>query len=381
MINDLDDTSARCPGFESTEDREDANSPQPVTLISYQRYKFKLYRIATPIAKTIYFHRGATVREVVERVRDIHQRLIEWNCSIPLELKLDSFRSDVSRSNQDPILKTFQLQALALQLSYDNIQLLLHRPLLAYTSKVSRPLSTENREENDEDEGFSNKGGAEIPTAVANDNSPDFSRKQCWESAMHTSRIGKYSFILQMARSTHAASYVGIQAFTAGVMLAMFALPDPLSQEAREAKGAIARLIKMPKLAGFRTHVSEQCSRILEGLLRLILAEEMKSLVSDETINQEDVFGDTDARSISKTVPKSSSPLPTGKNASNRWTPSTQDGATSSQRDHYNSADHVTSKNEMRYNAPPTTNFEEAQMSLQDGTYLWPLNFSCRRVG
>lgn len=276
MVDDIDDASARCPGFNSTELREDGTY-QPVTLLSYQRYKFDLYRIAAPITRTIYYHRGATMREVVARVKEINRWLVELEERIPPELKMASFSSHVSGATSNPAVRTFQLQALALQLSYDNIQLILHRPLLTYTGGLSTsPLSgpstggpSQGRSANDRSAG--------IP---AGDDLSQGSRSQCWEAAIRTSQIGEYSWILETARDTHAAAYIGIQTFTAGAILAMFALTDPLASQAQEAKHAIARLIRMPQSAGLSTHVSDQSGGILEGLLRLILDEEMKSLIS-----------------------------------------------------------------------------------------------------
>ena len=285
MINDLDG-AAPCPGFQSMEHREDVDGPRSVTLLSYQRYKYRLYMIATPIAKTIYFLKGASVTEVVDKVRNIHQKLVELNSHIPPELRLDSFRNIRADDEPDPILKTFQLQALTLQLSYDNIQLHLHRPLLAYATQLPRPLPVASSERNNGEPDHSRRSDAKAVSAMAGDTPVEFSRKQCWNSAIHTSQIGQYPIILRMARNTHAASYIGIQAFTAGVMLAMFALRDPSSEEAREAKAAIAHLIKTPKVTGLRTHVFTQSGRILQGLLRLILAEELKSLVSDDMMDQ-----------------------------------------------------------------------------------------------
>jgi hypothetical protein len=283
MISNIDDVSLRCPGFVSKE-LDDEGTYQVVTIASYQRYKFRLYKIAAPITKTIYFHRGATLREIVARVKDIHQQLIDWDHSIPPELRLGSFSATVDEGTPVPISKMFQLQALALQLSYDNIQLLLHRPLLAYTygschSMLSETPAVDSSTQIPLDNTKSNRR-----TLCSDDDFYETTRSQCWQSSMRTSLIGNHPAVLREARNSHAAAYVGIQTFAAGVMLAMFALLDPLCDEARDAKTGIARLIETSKSIGGRASIIDQCGRILEGLLRLILTEEINSMLLKERV-------------------------------------------------------------------------------------------------
>jgi hypothetical protein len=364
MIGDLDDASARCPGFESTEYQEGTTMTGAVTILSYQRYKFRLYKIATPIAKTIYFHKGATVSQMVDEVREIHLRLVELDRSIPPELRLGSHRNGRLDPSSDPVVKIFQLQALALQLSYDNIQLLLHRPLLAYTTQLQQPISAPNTDNSNGDQNPDMSSAPNVATVAPRRNSTEFSKTQCWDSAMKTSQIGQHSRVLQTARSTHAASYIGIQTFTAGVMLAMFALRDPRSQEAQEAKGAIGRLIKTPKLCGLRSQVFTQSERILRGLLRLVLAEEMKALVSDDIMDQGGLSGDADVPLTSKSTSRHQTPPPTGNNRLDDWSTGVQ---TQNQQAVKGSAADSDSMIEAPLSTSNPLNFDDAQSSLHDG--------------
>jgi hypothetical protein len=306
MVRNIDDSSARCPGFESLE-RLDDGSYEPVTILSYQRFKFKLYQMASRIIRNVYFNRRATLRDVVEKVKSINSRLLEWEQSIPDELRLSSYSSETPDSRTEPILKIFRRQALALQLSYDNMQLILHRPLLAYDGS-SKAISLSNN--------APRRSGRDVPVqGTDSDNATldqdkdvfKVSKTRCWESAMRTSRIGEHPDILKDARNTYGAAYAGIQAFTAGVMLAIFALSNPLSTQAQESKRAISRLIKMPKLLGYRTAISDQCGVILEELIRLILAEEMKSLVSEGESDERGFSSIERARATSPTAPRRSS--------------------------------------------------------------------------
>ncbi|KIW17992.1 hypothetical protein PV08_02278 [Exophiala spinifera] len=272
LPENIDDTLDSCPGFNSCEQTADGSSCA-VTTLSYQRFKFRLYRIAEPIMGEIYFHNGQPVHTLVKRVQQINQQLLEWEASVPPELRPKLLVSSGHQTDKrtNPVTKIFQLQALALQLSYDNIQLILHRPLLVYNGVLllgPRPNTAQPLREAHLDQDANFWG---------------VSKDLCWKSALRTACIDEYPSILKQVRNFHAASYAGIQTFTAGVMLGIFALSKPFSSQAQEAKRAIGRLIKTPKLLGYQTTISDQTGRILERLLRLVLGEELKLLTSDES--------------------------------------------------------------------------------------------------
>ncbi|KIX04781.1 uncharacterized protein Z518_05652 [Rhinocladiella mackenziei CBS 650.93] len=277
MPQNIDDTSDTCPGFNSVELLEDG-SYERVTTLTYQRLKFKLYRITSHITRDIYFHGGRSTPGIVKRVQEIHSSLLGWEQMIPPELRPSSF-ADRRNELVDPITKIFRLQALSLQLSYDNIQLILHRPLLVYKGMIHSPhfpkqTSPELRPRHQETE---DSHLFDQETAILED-----SKTQCWKSATRTSRIDEYPEILTQMRNTHTAGYIGIQALTAGVMLVIFSLSQPFSARAQEAKRGIGRLIRVPKHLGYRTAISDQTGHILEKLLRLIFAQEMKMLTADD---------------------------------------------------------------------------------------------------
>jgi ABC-type cobalt transport system substrate-binding protein len=269
----IDDTSSTCPGFSSIEVYE-GESLGPVTIASYQRYKFRLYRIASTITTNVYLHGGATLSQVVDEIKTINQRLLQWEKWVPPELRLKYVKSDNPDPLQQKTVRIFQLQAVALQLSYDNIQLVLHRPLLTI-NRVPRPLTLESRANSE------SNAGAEDTFSDTIDAMIKTSKYHCWVSSMSTSKIGEYGSILAALQNTHGAAYAGIQSFTAGAVLGIFALSDPLSDQAHQAKRAVSRIIKLPRLHRFRTTVSDQCGAILEELVRLVLAEEMKALLNE----------------------------------------------------------------------------------------------------
>ena len=271
--SNIDDISLTCPGFDSIE-TYDGESFGPVTIASYQRYKFRLYRIASTITRNVYLRSGATLPQVVREIKAINQRLLQWEKRVPRELRLKYLKFEDPNKTQQRTLRIFRLQALALQLSYDNIQLVLHRPLLT-SNRMSRWPSDGSQALGD-----ANSAGLEISTDSV-DAMIKISKYQCWVSSMSTSKIGEHSAILTALQNTHGAAYAGIQSFTAGVVLGIFSLSDTLSDQAHQAKRAVSRIIKLPRLHRFRTAVSDQCGAILEELVRLVLAEEMKALLNE----------------------------------------------------------------------------------------------------
>jgi hypothetical protein len=287
MVCNIDDTSITCPGFQSMETLEDG-SAERVTILSYRRCKYNLYQIVSTILKSVYFTKDTTIEETAQQVKAINERLLAWEKQVPPELKLTSFRPDSINPGQGNVLETFQLQALALHLFYNNIQLLLHRPLLTYSRLPRRN---------------GKSMGASPSAAHFDDEIYKLSKAQCWESAMQTTKIGEFKNLLLAAQSTLVAPYIGIQSFTAGAVLGLFALSAPLTTVSQEAKRALGRIIKMPQSLGFHNLVSDQCGNILKELVHLILSEEMRSLTSDVNNGMEEQLPNT--RSIPPERPPS----------------------------------------------------------------------------
>ena len=303
MVENLEDTSATHPTLHSQETL-DSGTVVPVSIMSYQRFKFKLYRITSPIIGNVYFLRGATKAQVVERVRGIHQELTSWFSSLPEELRLKGSHVKFN-GTLTPIETTFKLQALALQLAYDNIMILLHRPLLPFNSdgSSSQPAGINTIIPNE-------RGGGVEETSSPNPTTQCISKDQCWESAMRTSKILEHLDILRVIKRTHAAAYMGIHMFTAGLLLSILALYQPLSSQAQEAKKAMGRVIRLSKAFGCHTILSAQSGKVLESLVKVILAKEMKELLSDQTMH----IQDDGMLATANPTPRSLSPTPSIQN-------------------------------------------------------------------
>ncbi|KAJ4248345.1 hypothetical protein NW764_016516 [Fusarium oxysporum] len=258
-----------------------ANGAQkPVASGSYHRYKAKLYEIATPITRGMYSRRDGAMSDTAEQIRTVHQQLLEWEKALPLELRLESFEDTQFNYRKGSLSMILHLQALALQASYDNIQLLLHRPLIVRKdfNKQSTYVNGITGDGRLQYEG--NRGTIEDIIAT--------SRRQCWSSALRMSFLVKHQGALEFVKSTPLGAHVGMHCFTAGVILAIFALSKPFSSQAQEAKQGVGRLIRIPTSSQSWTAIFSQSADILKDLLRLIMEKEMKALVEPSDQNDDE---------------------------------------------------------------------------------------------
>ncbi|KAF3346298.1 Histone deacetylase phd1 [Verticillium dahliae VDG2] len=217
---DVEDSFEQCPKFGSTEIYEDGQS-RPVTVGSYNRFKAKMYKIANSIMHQIHFtqHNGSE------------------------EL-----------------------------LSYDNVQILLFRPLISIGGVPRSRLSTRaNSPAPATQATFAN-----VPSAFIN-----IAQQQYWTSATRTSDVVKRPDLLRLFQFGFPAIHVGVHAFFAGVMLGLLALLSPLSARGQESKRGIARIIQIPKSSNLRSHVWSQMTMVLTDLMHVIATEETKALIDD----------------------------------------------------------------------------------------------------
>lgn len=154
------------------------------------------------------------------------------------------------------------MQALALQLTYDNIQIILHRSL-AFGSGPQ--VSNTDRSIDD------------LPRSA-------LSRKQLFESALRTSELNDYSHVLHACGKTHAAMHVGICLFTAGVVLCAFAISEPLSATSEAAKNGVMNILRFQHDPLLNEHLlSTQSVKILEDLVAVLLRSENSLIRGDKT--------------------------------------------------------------------------------------------------
>ncbi|EXJ85040.1 hypothetical protein A1O3_05715 [Capronia epimyces CBS 606.96] len=276
----MGDSTVQHPRFRSTAKMPDGKV-EAVTTFSYVKYKVKLYHISSPIISDLYFHRSANVSELASKISRINEELVNWFNSLPPELKLE----DLFRNSNEPVTsntRPFMLQALALQIAYDNVQILLHRPLLSqdlrkFKTTANSPL-----------EPTGVKAWPE-PGVPVNDGQPYSrdvhqilisSRDHCWDSAIRSSRLGRYQQCLISARDSHACAFLGINLFTAGMVLCVVALSRPLSSQAQMAKQAVARIMTLSRFLSGKALLSAQTTKILKALVRLIGEKEINAMLA-----------------------------------------------------------------------------------------------------
>ncbi|KAJ6028889.1 uncharacterized protein N7446_011773 [Penicillium canescens] len=281
MPRDMEDTQVVHPLLNSLEYSE-TNHPARVTLGTYQRYKFELYTIASPIIGSIYNLDSPKSGDVRHQAAVINTKLVDWFERLPAELRLKNnskMHIDNLSSTELEVYRHFELQALVLQLAYDNIQIVLHRPFLRYTGQLimgPNPHSTENR-----------------PTSF----------DQCKHCARRTcSILPRYAPVLLAAKNTHAVAYIAMQNFTAGVTLGMVALSDPGSAQSQDAKKGVANSISLQKNLAASSIVPSQTVKVLEGLLHLIFQREMQVLLDGPPFDMTAVYSPNPERDLAASI-------------------------------------------------------------------------------
>lgn len=196
----------------------------------------------------------------LETVRNLHDQLLSWERRLPSSLRLQTFKDDVPSGS--PPLR--QLQALSLQLTYDNLQIILHRSVAF----------------GDSSDGVNYGGAADRIQGSS------FHREELLHAALRTSELGHYNFLLQACRKTHAVMHVGICLFTAGVVLCAISLSQPLSVASQKAKKGIMAILRLHRDSFSDQHLlSSQSVRILEDSVAAVMQFEQQLILGNPQPN------------------------------------------------------------------------------------------------
>ena len=204
-------------------------------------------------------------------VTRIGQLMRAWQNDLPTHLYLDQ-AVDINLGS--PVKeKIHGLQALSLQLTYDNLMIVIHRPLLAdqvhgsSRNQIPTPSHLVNPLRNQS-------------PSVESERIHNTSFRQCLDSALRISKVQESKRnLLALARNTHLVSFLGMNLFTSSVVLFICALSDILSNIAQEAKRGMARNLKLLKLLSGDGSLSMQCSIILEDLVQHIVDKEKEEML------------------------------------------------------------------------------------------------------
>lgn len=260
----------------------------PASLLSYKYLMSKLSVIVKDTLTDLYglgslqrnLH-GARVgsstilNPLIRKVCVLDTRLQQWKTEIPDALQLNHSRIAAATYNSaedmdrdigasGPVFEThlYQLQALALELAYENARILAHRPLLTY-----RTISHSQADQQSDSHSSSD------PLQV--------SLQACRDAALKTSEIDSAP-IFSLAADTYAAAFIGIHTFTAGVTLCILASIEPLGPQSYQSKLGLRRLLSMQGHLKSRSHalIAAQGVEILERLARLAMEKELKVMLT-----------------------------------------------------------------------------------------------------
>jgi hypothetical protein len=213
----------------------------PICYSTYQRELNQLYLIASPALKNVFGSRTLRTSEqsggdtYFALVRHATETLHQWRSCLPSHLALDLNRD--FDSNSTPSSRAYALQSLSLQLTYDNVLIVLHRPLLP---RQVDNLYTVNKDSPDESVGAAmlyHSATAPPATQSTVSSNPMFSTQtispDLWmNAATRTARVTELPSLAQLATDSHLVAFLAINLFNAAIVLAVMALSEPLSDTA-----------------------------------------------------------------------------------------------------------------------------------------------------
>lgn len=272
----------------------DAPSGQanPICYSTYQRELNQLYLIASPALKIVFGSRTLRSSEQLNGdtyfalVGHVTQNLQRWRSCLPNHLALDLSRD--FDSNGGPSSRAYALQSLSLQLTYDNVLIVLHRPLLA---RQVDHLYTANKRSPKEGEIDTLMYHSTTPSAAqpslpsetafsgTHITSPDLWMK----AATRTSRVTELPALAQLATDSHLVAFLAINLFNAAIVLAVMALSEPLSDTAQDVKRTITRILRLQDLLGRRSALSKQSTAVLKNVVLMLLRRESATMLAPIT--------------------------------------------------------------------------------------------------
>ncbi|KXG52741.1 Transcription factor [Penicillium griseofulvum] len=265
----------------------------PICYSTYQRELNQLYLIASPALKTVFGSRTLRTSEQLNGdtylalVRQATENLQKWRSCLPSHLALDLNR-DFDPDDR-PSLRAHALQSLSLQLTYDNVLIVLHRPLLA---RQVDHLYTVNKQSPDGSRTDNMMYHSNTAPSLAQSNlSPDsaFPHTQTtspdlWmNAATRTARVTEMPALAQLATDSHLGAFLAINLFNAAIVLAVMALSEPLSDTAQEVKRTITRILRLQDLLGRRFALSKQSTAVLKNVVIMHLRRESAAMLAPIT--------------------------------------------------------------------------------------------------
>jgi hypothetical protein len=245
-------------------------APCSVRLSGYQKQLNLVYQVTSPVLELVQASRdmrGLNHRSSLESlVTESNEALSKWRSNVPLSLRYDDMEDLKSDSTTEE--RMHKLQALALKLTHDNLVIIVNRMLLA-----------DKRDAGEKTDHHSDLVSVQNNMHRASIESIAFNR--CLRAALSISSVARKSNLMALAQKTHLISFLGINLFTANVVMFICALSDVLSDASQEAKRAMARTLRLQKSLAQHASLSMQCSIVSEDLIKKVLEKERAELLQD----------------------------------------------------------------------------------------------------
>ncbi|KAF5684973.1 C6 transcription factor [Fusarium denticulatum] len=298
---------------------------QGLPLIQYSPYQTQLntlYLLASPALKTIFGSISAQSAgqhfdtEYRSLVKDVTQKLLNWRRDLPSFLSLDLNR-DYAPNNTQWGIRAHYLQSLSLQLTFDNVLIVLHRPFLARQIEnlsIQTPGSLPGFDGSSSGQPMQSHVPSHHSTSPShNGQSPGFeanaSSEHWWSAAVRTARITDLPHLTQLATDSHLIAFMAMNLFHAAIVLTLVALSEPLSDPAQAVKRTITRVFQLQEMLGQQSALASQSSTVLKNLIFLLLRREGEAMLGPAA-SKPGLDNNTQTRHHRLTADTDRSPIP-----------------------------------------------------------------------
>ncbi|ETS76540.1 hypothetical protein PFICI_11927 [Pestalotiopsis fici W106-1] len=275
---EMPDVFAESPYF-----KEGSSQLAPASTVysPYQIELNKLYVLASPALKMIF---GTCRSQAAGHDSDLKYRslintvtkkLMDWHNQLPPHLKLNLNR-DFKPDEATWATRAHTLQSLALQLTFDNLLIVIYRPLLSQQaedlSAMSESISQEpHLQELDNDI-------AHLDGDTSHHSQRHVS-EYWWSAAVRTARVTQLTQLTHLATNSHLVAFMAMNLFHSAIVLVLNALSSPLSDKTQGVKRALTRILRLQELVGRRSIFSRQSSAVLKNLIALLLRKESEAML------------------------------------------------------------------------------------------------------
>lgn len=287
---------------------------QQTDSICYSTYQTQLnilYTIASPgLREQLRVRSGpdrvtlATQERMERLLKGIIQELWRWKQSLPGHLTLNVSK-DIS-AEPSTALKVARLQALSLQLTFDHLIIVLHRPFLA-TQVLQLPAADEDlASSHGSPELFSSRDGQPTTSTSGSTSTNSESAEQWWDAALRTSQVAQLPHTAQFATDGHLVAFLGINLLNSAIVLVIYALAKPLTDRAQEAKRNLTSVLRLQEVLARRSQIARQSVNVLRSLILLITRRESQAMLAapcppGEQWNENDNFAAAEGAAFSAT--------------------------------------------------------------------------------